>query len=192
MIKYPLYTEVVRKTGTYIKVGFPSVWMLKHKYIYMKSHPNEDFSEYSEYIFLDGNKNNFSIDNIARVPLKYKYLFIRFGGIVENSPDLTRLHLLQAILRVEQYEIGEKLGVVKRVAKGRYFIKGEEVQKRQKYRREYAKTHKKEKSEAAKEYFQRLKSNPERYAKYLKSRREYSKMRYARKKNQLLEIKSNN
>ena len=68
--KRPLYAEYCKKGYVRIKIAEPNVWVSKSKWVYMETHPWEDFTERSNYIFLDGNNRNFSPENIERVELK--------------------------------------------------------------------------------------------------------------------------
>ena len=95
----PLYSEQFKKGYVRIKVAQPSVWIQKGKWVYMETHPWEDFSERSNYIFLDGDTQNFAPDNIERVPIKLMGIFCNLGGVVKGAPELTRLNLIRAKLK---------------------------------------------------------------------------------------------
>lgn len=106
----PLYSEQVKKGYVRIKVAQPNVWMSKAKWVYKNAHPDEDLSERSNYVFLDGDNRNFSPDNIARVPLKLMGVFNLLGGTEEGCPEATRVRLAQAKLRVASMDLAEKVG----------------------------------------------------------------------------------
>ena len=115
----PLYSEQFKKGYIRIKVAQPSVWIQKGKWVYMETHPWEDFSERSNYIFLDGDTQNFAPDNIERVPIKLMGIFCNLGGVVKGAPELTRLNLIRAKLKVAQLDALEKHGLVKHYGTGR-------------------------------------------------------------------------
>ena len=115
----PLYSEQFKKGYVRIKVAQPSVWIQKGKWVYMETHPWEDFSERSNYIFLDGDTQNFAPDNIERVPIKLMGIFCNLGGVVKGAPELTRLNLIRAKLKVAQLDALEKHGLVKHYGTGR-------------------------------------------------------------------------
>jgi hypothetical protein len=113
----PLYSEQEKKGYVRIKIAQPSVWIMKSKWVYMETHPWEDFSEKSNYIFLDGNTRNFAPDNIERVPLKLMGIFCELGGTVDGAPELTRINILRAKLKVAELDALEKHGKVSNCGK---------------------------------------------------------------------------
>lgn len=115
----PLYSEQEKKGYVRIKIAQPNVWVMKSKWVYMETHPWEDFTESSNYIFLDGNTRNFAPDNIERVPLKLMGIFCGMGGTVPGAPELTRLNILRAKLKVAQLDALEKHGTVVQYGSGR-------------------------------------------------------------------------
>lgn len=177
----PLYSEQIKKGYVRIKIAQPSVWISKAKWVYMETHPWEDFSERSNYIFLDGNSRNFSPDNIERVPLKLMGIFNLLGGTAE-TPELTRLRIAQAKLKYKTLDAGEELGLVVHIGKssGRRFredrnAKAREYQSRPEVR---------EKIRAIRrEYYRRLKAEyPEKWRELRKKHSEYHKKWYTRKR----------
>lgn len=108
----PLYSEQIKKGYVRIKIAQPGTWVSKAKWVYMETHPWEDFSERSNYIFLDGNTRNFAPENIERVPLSLMGLFANAGGTVDGAPELTRLNLLRARLKKAQLDALEKHGQI--------------------------------------------------------------------------------
>ena len=129
----PLYTEQEKKGYIRIKIAQPSVWISKAKWVYMETHPWEDFSERSNYIFLDGNTRNFAPDNIERVPIKYMSIFCNLGGTVPGAPECTRLNVLRAKLKMAQLDAMEKCGLVANYSGGR-IVKKDAIEKQRKYR----------------------------------------------------------
>lgn len=106
----PLYSEQEKKGYIRIKIAQPNVWISKSQWVYMETHPWEDFTEKSHYIFLDGDNRNFHPDNIERLSVKYMALYSSFGGCVKGQPELTRLHIAQAKLKYAQMNRLEELG----------------------------------------------------------------------------------
>lgn len=111
-IPKPLYAEQIKKGYVRIKIAQPNVWISKAKYVYMQAHPDEDLSERSNYIFLDGDNRNFSPENIERVPLSLMGLFNNCGGTVQGAPELTRLNITRARLKRAQLDALERCGQV--------------------------------------------------------------------------------
>lgn len=162
----PLYSEQLKKGYVRIKVAQPNVWKTKSRWVYEETHPWEDFSERSNYIFLDGDNRNFAPDNIERVPLKLMGVFNSLGGAVKGNPEMTRLRVLQAKLRVAQLDAGEKLGDVVKSGGGRISRKEKAALMREKYRSAEFKAKQRERR-------QRLKAeHPEKYAEILRKNRE--------------------
>lgn len=108
----PLYSERLKKGYIQIKIAQPNKWVTKSKWVYMESHPWEDFTEKSNYIFLDGDNRNFSPDNIERVPIKLMGIFCGLGGTVKGLPECTRLNITRARLKKAQLDALEKHGQI--------------------------------------------------------------------------------
>lgn len=108
----PLYSEHTKKGYVRIKIAQPNVWISKAKWVYMETHPWEDFGERSNYVFLDGNRRNFAPKNIERVPLRLMCVFCNLGGVEPGRPEITKLRIAQAKLKVAMLDAGEKLGLV--------------------------------------------------------------------------------
>lgn len=117
----PLFSEQVKKGYIRIKVAQPNVWISKAKYVYMLAHPEEDLTERSNYVFLDGNNRNFDPTNIERVQIKYMGLFNGLGGTETGRPDITKLRILQAQLKYAILDKGEEIGEVVQVGTSRRF-----------------------------------------------------------------------
>jgi hypothetical protein len=146
----------------------------------METHPWEDFTERSNYIFLDGNNRNFSPENIERVELKYMAQFNYCGGCVKNNPELTRLHVIQAKLKLATLDAGERLGLTADGGGGRVFIA-----ERNKRAREYNSTPERKKilAERARRYREKLKVEaPEKYEQMRIRQKAYAKEWHKRKK----------
>jgi len=182
----PLYSEQVKKGYVRIKVAEPNVWMQKNKWVYMETHPWEDCSERSNYVFLDGNNRNFSPDNIERVSLKVMGVFNLLGGCEKGQPEITRLRIAQAKLKLAIMDKGEKLGLVVTVdSKGRKRAGRLFIDERNRRAREYNARPERKKiiAQRAREYREKLKiENPEKYAEMRLKEKAYCKQWYERKK----------
>jgi len=155
----PLYSEQVKKGYVRIKIAQPNVWISKAQFVYQNAHPEEDFSECSNYIFLDGDTRNFEPGNIARVPLSLMGIFCQMGGQVEGDAEATRLRLAQAKLKKTQLDLGEKIGEVVKYGHSRKF--------------------RDELNAYARQYSKRVSDDPERRRKRSKRQWEYEKRRQA-------------
>lgn len=168
----PIGAEQVKKGYVRIKVGQPNVWMIKAKWVYMQTHPNEDLSERSNYIFLDGDTRNFDPENIERVPPRCMGLFNLMGGCERGRPELTRVRLAQAKLKLASLDLGEKLGLTSNLGSGRRFredVNGyaESYRNRPEVRERIRKR--------SKERWQALKKDPAKLAEWYESQRKYSR-----------------
>jgi len=117
----PVGSEQVKKGYVRIKVAQPNVWMSKAKWVYMNAHPDEDLSERSNYVFLDGNNRNFDPENIRRVPLRAMGVFNSMGGRVEGDPEATAARVAMALLKQAELDAGERLELVVKMGAGRRF-----------------------------------------------------------------------
>lgn len=177
----PLYSEQTKKGYVRIKIAQPSVWISKAKWVYMETHPWEDFTERSNYIFLDGDNRNFARDNIARVELKYMGIYNGLGGTIPGEPEANRVRIALAKLKYAELSAKEKTGRAVKVRSGRVDIK-----KRNARARRYYASLPEEKREAMREkrreYFERLKADPVAYARHKEKRRIYQNERNARRR----------
>jgi hypothetical protein len=169
----PLYAEQEKKGYIRIKIAQPNTWVSKAKWVYMQAHPEEDYSERSNYIFLDGDTRNFDPDNIARVSLKIIGIFAQMGGTVRGNAEATRIRLAQAKLKSATYDLGEKIGTVVTVGHTRMFRK-DRNEKARTYQRKAAADpeRKKRRNEKAREYERQRKANDQEYR---EKRRTYSR-----------------
>ena len=176
----PLYSEQIKKNYVRIKIAQPNVWVSKAQWVYMETHPWEDFSERSNYIFLDGDNRNFHPDNIERVPLSVMGVFNLLGGTEKDSPDITRLRIAQAKLKLAIMDAGEKQGLVIKGGSGRVFI-----EERNRRAREYNSRPERKiiVRERAKKYREKLKrENPEKLLQISERHKIYAHEYYLRKK----------
>ena len=174
----PLYSEQIKKGYIRIKVAQPNVWISKSKWVYQETHPWEDFSERSNYIFLDGDNRNFKPDNIERVPLRMMGVFNCLGGCEKGNPEITRLRLLQAKHKVAILDVGEKLGLTVNYGVGRRLRDEMNKAAREYNSRQEVRIRK---AEIRREKMHRMKiEEPERYRAILEANR---KRRLEKKKN---------
>lgn len=177
----PLYSEHVKKGYVRIKIAQPSVWISKAKWVYMETHPWEDFTERSNYIFLDGDNRNFARDNIARVELKYMVIYNNLGGTIPGEPDANKVRIALAKLKYAELSAKEKTGRAVSGERGRI-----DIEKRNARARQYYANRSEEKKEAMREtrrkYFERLKADPVAYARHKEKHRIYQNERNARRR----------
>lgn len=150
----PLYAEQIRNGCVFIKVAQPKVWISKAKWVYMETHPWEDYTNDTNnfvYIFLDGDNRNFNPDNIERVPREiWGYLN---HWAVKGNADTTKLEILNAKLIMKTLDIGEKLGLTYAEGSGRHF-----KDRAREYHREYKKRNRKKLNKCARDYYHRIKN----------------------------------
>lgn len=169
----PLYSEHIKKGYVRIKIAQPNVWVSKAKWVYMETHPWEDFSERSNYIFLDGDSRNFSPDNIERVPLRLMGIFNKLGGTEKGSPEISRLRLVQAKHKDALLSRGEKCGLVHKYGNYRCFLDHKAAKRREFYSKN------KEKCKAyAKKHYETIMADPLKHEKL----KEYIRQYYRRRK----------
>lgn len=132
----PLYSEHKKKGYIFIKVAMPNEWWSKAKFVYVATHPEKagEILETDSFYFMDGDNRNFDWRNIELVHRYEQTIFINFGGIVPGQPDVSRLHLLQARLRLKQIDAAEKIGDVVVVNNYR-IIKSERNKKAREYQK---------------------------------------------------------
>lgn len=118
--KHPLYSESESKKYTMIKVAEPNVWISKARWVYEETHPGELTETGDEFHFCNGNKNDYSPDNIIKVKQKERTAFLFLGGS-DPDPEVTRMRLLQARMKIAQLDLGEKIGLVANYGNGRRF-----------------------------------------------------------------------
>ena len=102
----PIGSERINRDGyVEIKVGDPSEWELKHRYIYEQKHgkiPKEDI-----VIFLDNNKSNFDINNLKHITRK-ENLYINKKGLRFDDRDVTDTTTNIAKLTIKAKEMEKK------------------------------------------------------------------------------------
>lgn len=175
----PLYAEHLKKGYVKIKIAQPNIWISKAKWVYMETHPWENFTERSNYIFLDGNNRNFSPENIERVLLKFMGIFCSLGGCEYGNPELTRLRVTQAKLKYALLTRAEKMNLITKVGSSRR-LKSEINEWAFKYR--HRPDVAKRLAERRKEYWRHLKEDPQKYEEKMEKIRALAKINYAKKK----------
>lgn len=102
----PLGSEVLTYNGFIkIKVGDPNVWRYKHHLLYEK-YNGIKLKKYDCVIFLDGNKNNFSKDNLFKISRSEQLIFNKLKksnikSILDTQLQIAKLRAL--ILKKSKY-----------------------------------------------------------------------------------------
>ena len=92
--KKPIGTEWLRKDGmVLIKIGEPSVWTYKQRYIYEKHHGK--LPKGYKVIFLDQDRTNFDINNLMAVPAS-DALVAHNLKVLSSDADVTKTGLMIA------------------------------------------------------------------------------------------------
>jgi len=90
----------------YVKVGQPSVWRQKHRHIWEEAYgpiPDGFFIR-----FIDGDKNNFSLENLALVSNEEKLLSHKIGTEkVQNSFVMVKISVKPSVWRMKHHLIWE-------------------------------------------------------------------------------------
>ena len=87
---------------TMIKTGEPSKWELKHKFLYEKHYGK--IEKDSVVIFLDGNKNNFDINNLKCISRK-QLLVMNRNDLIKENAELTSIGIDVANLIIKAREV---------------------------------------------------------------------------------------
>ena len=181
----PLYSEHTKKGYVRIKIAQPNVWISKSKWVYMETHP-EEWEEIknegrTNYIFLDGDIRNFHPDNIARVPINVISVFNSLGGTVNRHPELTRLRLAEAKLKIKTLDCMEGTDKINKYA----IYRCDKQKAHERYLKAKARPgYKEHQKEVAREYIRRLKvERPEKYAEILRRNNELRRKKYKKNKN---------
>lgn len=88
---------------TMVKVAEPKKWSLKHRILYEEYH-NEKLKPSDTIIFLDGDKNNFSEDNLIKMSRSELLRYNRDGLYEQNAPT----NLSAVLVAKLKARIGEK------------------------------------------------------------------------------------
>ena len=111
----PVGSERVDKDGyTLIKIAEPRSWCLKHRLIWEEHHKMK-VPLGQAIIFGDGDKTNFSIENLICVSRKELRVLNKFG-LIKNDAELTKTGLNVAKIRIKLAELRkEKKSEYKRI-----------------------------------------------------------------------------
>ncbi len=147
----PLFSEHEKKGYICVKVGQPNQWMFKQHYIWMINTGHKPEPKKEMVIFLDGNKRNFAFENLYLIPRNIAGILnnpkMKLGIIPEN-PELTKINIQNAILIHKIFDAGRKIGLVSE-SSGRF---------------------KEDCNKFQRERMQKIKQDPEKYAKYLEQK----------------------
>ena len=99
----PVGSEWVNDRGyTYIKVAEPNDWQLKHRNIYEK-HYGKIPKGYC-VLFLNGDKNDFSLDNLKLIQIRHK-LMMKNLHYISKEKEVTKTGLANVKLMTKIYDI---------------------------------------------------------------------------------------
>lgn len=85
-------TELLKADGyVYIKIADPNVWKQKHHIIWEKHHDKIKDDEY--VTFLDGDRQNFDLDNLILINRK-ENLYLNNKGLRHENKDITKANIL--------------------------------------------------------------------------------------------------
>lgn len=96
----PVGSERINVDGyTEIKVAEPNKWRLKQRVIY-EEHYGVELTKNDAIVFLDGNKQNFDIDNLFRLS---RAALVRYNqdGFYSNDPEQSRAAAQVATLKTK-------------------------------------------------------------------------------------------
>lgn len=173
----PLYSERKKKGYTILKVS-KCEWWPKQKWVWVATHPGEEFDISNQFVFLDCDKKNFSPDNIEKVTHAEIGIVNRtYGGFVPGQPELNRALLLKIRLRLKTLDIGEKLGLTVNYGVGRNFRT--DLNEKARVRRSMMTNEQREHDRAVrKAYVERKKKDPE----WVRKRNEIAHRSYMRRR----------
>ena len=154
-------TELLRENGfVYMKVAEPDVWRYKHRWIYEQAYG--EIPKGYIVIFLDGDKTNFSLDNLALVKSEVG-LLMRKQKLIFNSKELTKAGLMIAelqakVLKIEKPDNYNELSLKekKRVRDLNYYYRNKE--KITAYRKEQRKNQKEKNNAYMRKYREKQKN----------------------------------
>lgn len=116
----PLFSEHEKKGFVFIKVGQPSVWIPKARWVYEQAHPEYKFDGKDNFMFLNGDTRDFRPENIEVLPKRLAGVFNQINKGCKE-PETVRLNILMAKLKQAQLDAGEKAGMVVKQGNGRKF-----------------------------------------------------------------------
>lgn len=115
----PIGTERETKDG-YIEIKVASVsnvsksvnWRPKHLWLYEQHHGVKVNTKTHCVVFLDQDKRNFNIDNLFLISRAVNRIASAHGAFVKGNAELTKTRLLLCMLKHEELNRGEDIGVV--------------------------------------------------------------------------------
>ena len=100
--KLPIGTERITDEGVFIKVKQPDVWKRKSRVMYEKYH-NCKLSDNDYVLFLNGDRNDFSEENLYKSTNREKCYLHNWGTSSKNR-ELTKAGILSARLYIKAKE----------------------------------------------------------------------------------------
>ena len=91
------------KKITFVKIREPNIWERKQRYLYEKNIGK--IPEGNRVIFLDGNTNNFNLNNLSLVSKKEQQTMCLFS-LYFNDKELTKTGLLITKLKLKSKNVG--------------------------------------------------------------------------------------
>ena len=91
------------KKITFVKIREPNIWERKKRYLYEKNIGK--IPEGNRVIFLDGNTNNFNLNNLSLVSKKEQQTMCLFS-LYFNDKELTKTGLLITKLKLKSKNVG--------------------------------------------------------------------------------------
>lgn len=108
LTKKPVGSERICKKDGYIwiKIKDPNIYVHKHKYLYEKEHGK--IKKGQIVVFLDQNKMNLSLDNLACID-RNTHLIMNRNSWYSSDPKITKSRLSVAKLKSKIYKVKNKL-----------------------------------------------------------------------------------
>lgn len=170
----PLYSERVKKGYVLIKVS-KCEWWPKQKFIWVASHPGEPFSIRNQFIFLDGDNRNFSVDNIMKVDHRVMGILNRnYHGLIKGKPELNRAIILEIMLKLAYLDKAEGAGLTTNYGVGR-MLRSDRNRLARERRKRFTPEQKAQRNAYAKERYHLNMKNPEWREKNRAYKREYAR-----------------
>lgn len=173
----PLGFESQKHGYIRVKIAQPNVWIYKQNLIWNQHHPDDTVQKYTEMvIFLNGDKRDFRIENLYKIPRAIATLFNQAGGVVKDNPAMTVTHIKQAMVKHEIFNRARELGIIR--SNGRFLEDSREYvkKKNEALTPEEKEAERQRRNKLARERREKLKlENPEAFQEKLKKERERRK-----------------
>lgn len=167
----PLYSERVKKGYVLIKVS-RCEWWPKQKFIWVASHPGEPFDIKNQFIFLDGDNRNFSVDNIMKVDHRVMGILNRnYKGLIKGKPELNRAIILEIMLKLAYLDKAEGLGLTSDYSGSGRMLREDRNRLARERRKRFTPEQRQKRNEYVRARYKVLKQNPE----WLEKKRRYSR-----------------